>query len=139
MFERRLIQVIAAVGLVAALAGCGSAATSSASAPPADGGTFGTVADLRDAFTRAGGTCDNWKEAASPTFSAAQQGNCNYLTFSTYATDDDKQVYITYFRDYSAGGNNAILVGQNWLILGAADLIAEAESLLGGVVVDATR
>jgi len=138
MIKSRAIEIASIAVLTVALAGCAPAIPPSAPAPAADGSTYGTVADLRDAFTSAGGVCKKWEDLASPSFSAAQQGTCDYLSFSTYASEADKQEYVTYFKDFSGGGHNAILVGQNWIIFGADDDVAEAESLLGGVIVNAT-
>jgi hypothetical protein len=133
----RIVALVSTAVLLAALAGCASSSGEvAATAPEADGGTFGTVEALKDAFASAGGSCDNWATDDTPSLTAAQAGSCGGLSFFTYVSESDKQEYVTYFRNFSDDGPNSILIGENWIVLGTTDKISQASKYLGGVVQD---
>lgn len=124
------------------LAGCAAATepptpTKTADAPPADGGTFGSIDNLVDAFVAAGGDCAGWNQTNVITL-AAESGDCDDNTvLSTYASQADKDEVIANHKALMEMiGGGTLLVGGNWILndKNAGDY----QEKLGGTIVDTT-
>ncbi|MCC3299780.1 hypothetical protein [Arthrobacter caoxuetaonis] len=135
--------VFAAGSLV--LTGCGGSSADTTSglapepsetAPPANGGTYATVVELKDAFVEAGGECPAFDQDNAVTL-AAESADCSdsavlstFLSSSTIdqLIQDNKEVFADI--DFEM---NPWLVGENWVI--NAPGAAELREKLGGTVV----
>jgi hypothetical protein len=140
-----LVLTAGAVALSAGLTGC-SIARDTAHAKPAapvsqDGGSYGTVIALRDAFKKAGATCTAWAEDPSQAMpKSAQSGECDDWSLGTYASQSDKQWFVSYVQNQSAQAGDSdptgLLVGKNWIIYGRESKIAQMQPLFGGTEMD---
>lgn len=140
----------AAVSIVV-LSGCGSSAQSDSSAseettptptptvttPPADGGSFSSLADFQQAYIAAGGDCSGLDFANSITL-AAESGNCNDQTvISTYISSADVSELIQKNKALNealdSDSDTVWLTGQNW-VLNSPDAAAMQEKMGGRLV-----
>lgn len=131
----RSVVAAAALALSLTLAGCGSDNNAFAlkdSAPPADGGSYGTIEDLKEAAVEAGVDCPDWDLHNKATY-ASSSGSCSdSIGLATYASESqmDKQL-----EAWKVIGEMIVLerlVGKNWTID-----VADPEALqkkLGGTV-----
>lgn len=137
--------IILASTLALVLGGCSAAPvaapvaapTTSAPTPPANGGTYGSVQELKDAFVEAGGICDSWDQSNHVT-KAAESGSCSdQNVMSTYLSKEDITSMISSIKalneevDYESDA--VWLTGENWVINDPA--AAELRGKLGGVLV----
>lgn len=112
------MKKLLALGAIALmLSGCSAGpksmeASGSAATYPS---TYRSVEELRDAFVRAGGSCDHW-EQDNVVKAAAESGRCsesNVLSIYTSKAEVDRAVQL--FK--SLGSIDAkLLVGENWII-----------------------
>lgn len=126
----KIARAVPALSTLAAaavlLAGCGG--------PPADGGSYNTATELKDAFVKAGGQCDEWKPDSDPPFADATAGSCgrpgsdDYLLY-VFADKKDRNFIVTKMADVGV----AAVAGLNWMILGSDE--AAAHKLLGGELI----
>ncbi|MFC7847081.1 hypothetical protein ACFUTU_01245 [Arthrobacter sp. NPDC057388] len=138
------LLILAAFSL-AVLNGCASAEPSTSvvqsitatPTPPADGGSFSTLAELQEAYVAAGGDCGNLDQANNVKL-AAESGNCNDQTvISTYISTADVSQVIQNVKalneEIDFQSDDVWLTGQNWIINGpdAADM----QEKLGGRLV----
>lgn len=150
MISKGIACAVLLAGAIA-LSGCGSstaatapAATSATAtstptvtAPPADGGTFSTVAALKAAYVKAGGACPEFSQTNRVTL-AAESADCSKDTvLSTYVSSSDISQLIQNVKKLNAEvkstGGNSWLVGENWVINSPA--AAKMQEKLGGKVV----
>ncbi|MET1155083.1 hypothetical protein [Arthrobacter sp.] len=104
MKHARSLTVAAAAAVALLLSGCGG--------PPADGGSFANVTELKDAFVKAGGTCDNWS-THNKSILAATAGSCgDKYAFAVYDDMDNMATWVDTNRVMKLGG----VVGKNWTI-----------------------
>lgn len=123
--KRPALALLAVAGL--ALTGCDGQ-------PPA---TYDGAEALRDAYVKAGGTCDNWAQE-NKIGGAAQSGSCDSsVVVSTYLTKDAVQQRVADTKDSWVGQlGGSWLVGENWIINPGKGVDVEAlRSKLGGTVV----
>jgi uncharacterized protein YgiB involved in biofilm formation len=112
-----------AFGVAAALllTGCGG--------PPADGGSYKNVTELKDAFVKAGGTCDGW-EAHNKTILATTSGRCGTkFALGVFADPENMALQVSTFESVHV----LAAVGKNWIISGLD--AASAHDKLGGELV----
>lgn len=111
----------AAVAAILLLTGCGSSV-------PADGGSYKTATDLKDAFVKAGGQCDNW-DNHNKTILAATSGQCGKkFALSVFDDTENFELQVSTMRPF---GN--LVIGKNWVISGLE--AASVHKLLGGELV----
>lgn len=131
---------LAAVSVVL-LSGCAgapeSASSPTATTPPADGGTYSTVADLKDAYVAAGGDCPSFSQGNEVKL-AAESGECGTNTvLSTYVSNSDVSQVIqnakTFWEKLDLTDDSTWLVGQNWII--NSHQSADVRGKLGGKLV----
>ncbi|MGK3708925.1 hypothetical protein [Arthrobacter sp. IK3] len=134
--------VFAASSLV--LTGCGSSADTtsgqapepSETAPPANGGTYATVEELKDAFVEAGGSCPEFSQNNGVTL-AAESADCSgSVVLSTFLSSSSIDQLIQNNKEMFADIDielNSWLVGENWVI-NAPDA-EDLREKLGGTVV----
>jgi hypothetical protein len=115
--------------------------TSAAAPIQQDGGSYGTVIALRDAWIKAGAKCGGWTEDPDQVMpKAAQSGECGDWSLGTYATQSDKQWFVHYVQNQAAADGDddptALLVGKNWIVYGPQSEVAEMQPKFGGTEVD---
>lgn len=111
--------------------------TPTESAPPADGGSFSSLADLQEAYVAAGGECSQWVQGNRVTL-AAESGDCDGDTvLSTFISSDQIAELIQSNKDLhkelEMESDSVWLVGQNWVI-NSPDAV-EIQEELGGQLV----
>lgn len=88
--------------------------------PPADGGTYSTVAALRSAYVKAGGACPDFKQTNKITLAAESAECASDTVISTYLSSGDISQLIQNVKklnvDLKSSGGNSWLVGENWVI-----------------------
>lgn len=120
-------KLLAAVAIAAVLlSGCASQAepapAGTPTLPPADGGSYSTVLELKDAFVAAGGSCSEFDQTNAVKL-AAESGKCgSEVVLSTYLSSDDVSQVIQNVKELNDDLNfqdGAVwLAGQNWIING---------------------
>lgn len=107
------------------LAGC---------SPDESGGTYEDVTELRDAFVRAGGECEDWTQS-NEILGASQSGECGTdAVLSVYLNQQAVQDRIAETKDSIFGSSGAEwLAGENWII--NAPNVKGLQSSLGGQIV----
>jgi hypothetical protein len=89
--------------------------------PPADGGTYASLADLRDAYVQAGGECPDLDQT-NKVRRSAESGVCtDDRILSTYLTSDDLAYVVNnvkglYQGTNTEGSGGTWLVGKNWIL-----------------------
>lgn len=127
-------SVVVMTGLVTAVAvtGCsGPWGTSPGAAPPADGGTFETLEDLRVAVERAGFQCPNL-ELASHAKYASTSGYCGEIGMALYPNETSLDAQLAMRTPQT---QTAVNVGKNWTVTTAAP--DQVKKWLGGAIVPA--
>lgn len=118
------------------LAGCSGAPSenSGPATPPADGGQYGSVVDLRDAFVAAGGSCDDWDQT-NQVANAAESGSCSSTTvLSTYTSESSRDEVVAAVKEIGkVVGGSSQLVGVNWIV-NSPDA-SDVRDKLGGTLV----
>ena len=120
-----------ATALVAlSLAAC---STSEVTPPPADGGTFGTIDDLKEAVESAGLVCPELVLDTPPAKFASSSGSCGeFLSLATYSSDMYLQSQLDFARP---AGQRSINVGKNWTVVSEDPALIQKH--LGGTVLHA--
>lgn len=123
--------VLASAVLGATLTACGGSSDSGES----DSGPFGTfksVEALRSAYVDAGGNCDDW-DNNDRLEAATESGDCgDSIVLSIYANKSGARDAAEALLD--ATGQDAVLVGANWIVNTTDDLDKLAATLGGEVV-----
>lgn len=143
MNKRGILTTIVLTGMMA-LSGCGSSSSVSPSPtptetrPPADGGTYGTVAELKDAFVEAGGSCPEFNQTNRVKLAAESAECSSKAVLSTYLSSSDISQLIQTNKELneqlkSTVKGNSWLVGQNWVI--NSPEATQLREKLGGKVV----
>lgn len=117
----------AAAIIAVSLASC---STSELTPPPADGGTFETIEDLKDAVESAGLRCPELVLDTPPAKYASASGSCGeFLFLATYSND----MYLEQQLDFAkSAGQRAINVGKNWTVVSEDPKLIQKK--LGGTV-----
>jgi hypothetical protein len=106
-------RVLVAGAILLLLTGC-SASSAKTAKPAAPKATYATVTALRDAFVKAGGSCDDWNETDVVTV-AAQSGDCSDSTvLSIYVSQTSRDQIVNFAK--TSGVAAHLLVGKNWII-----------------------
>jgi hypothetical protein len=120
---RLITSIIAACGIALTASACG------ASAPPADGGSFANVTELKDALVKAGGKCDDWEEHNKSVL-AETSGNCGgKFALGVYSNLKNRDLWV----DTAKKLKTDAVAGKNWTISGLE--AAEVHKLLGGELI----
>lgn len=123
---------IAGALVAAGLSGCISPET----VDPAEGLTYGSVDDLREAYEAAGGDCSSWEQANQVT-AAAESGMCDSNTvLSIYTSTSDRDGVVAGIRSFGDVLSISLLVGANWII-NSPDA-SDVRDSLGGTLVTTT-
>lgn len=126
---KKLVTVLACTAM---LAGCSSISPTPDQPDYPD--TYRSVEELRDAFVRAGGACDEWEQSNRVT-AASESGTCSDSNvLSVYSSQDDRDQVVDSLREFSTtiGGMN-LLVGENWIVNDPA--VKNLDPAMGGVLV----
>jgi len=109
------------------LASCSS---SDATPPPADGGTFETINELKEAVESAGLACPELVLDKPPSKFAESSGNCGeFISLAIYSDDAYLQSQLDFWRP---AGQRSVNVGKNWTV--ASDDPTRIQKSLGGTV-----
>lgn len=128
---RRVVVVTGTVAFLA-LTGCsGPWGSSPKSAPPADGGTFESLEDLRVAVERAGFQCPEL-ELANHAKYASTSGYCGEIGMALYPNDASLDAQLGMRTPQT---QTAVNVGKNWTVTTAAP--DQVQKWLGGTIVPA--
>jgi hypothetical protein len=120
----------AALVLSVGMAGCsGSESSTSDVTPPADGGTFATIDDLKEAVESAGLVCPELVLHNHAKYSASS-GTCSEnISLAVYSNDASLQWQLDLWKPI---GQSAINVGKNWTVVSADP--KRIQTKLGGTV-----
>lgn len=103
---RSLMLPAMALGAALLLSACGG--------PPADGGSYKTATELKDALVKAGISCDDWDPHNKSTL-ADTSGSCgDHYAISVY---DDMENLAMWVETNKALKTNGV-AGKNWTISG---------------------
>ncbi|PNI09514.1 hypothetical protein CXX84_04480 [Arthrobacter sp. AFG7.2] len=109
---KRVVEVIAAAIIAASLASCSA---SEATPPPADGGTFQTIEELKVAVNSAGLPCTDMVLDKPPSKFAAESATCGEFTsLALYSDDLHLQSQLDFLRP---SGQRAVNIGKNWTVI----------------------
>lgn len=142
--------IIGAALSVLLLAGCSgggesgesTASTGTAETTPLDR-EFGSLAELRVALVASGLSCPEWTQENLVAV-AAESGACSDSTvLATYATQSDRDTAVSNARAMGRMMSSASidtpaaasLFGKNWSLRAHADVVAEVQKKMGGIVV----
>lgn len=101
--------------------------------------TYDNASDLKDAFVKAGGSCDQWKQTNKVQI-ASQSGECGTSTvLSVYLSSDavERRIEATKSSIFGSTGDDW-LVGENWIV-NSPDARQYQEKLGGRIVSFASR
>lgn len=111
---------LAALALSVSLSGCGGsenfAAPVQETKPPADGGSYGTVEDLRDAAMKAGLDCPNWDKHNKAIYAASSASCSDSIGFATYTGEAQLNKQLSAWKTLGDLVELERLVGVNWTI-----------------------
>lgn len=97
---------------------------------PADGGTYETLDDLKEAVESAGLLCPELVVDRPPSKFSAASGNCSEdLSLAVYSTDASLESQLEFWRPV---GQRSINVGKNWTVVTADPKLIQKK--LGGAV-----
>lgn len=132
---RSRLTVALSVGLALALVGCAS--------PPADGGRYSSLVDLKAAFIKAGFSCHDWVHD-NAVEAAKDSGTCgDDVVLSTYSGPDavDEQVSMVRTLNETLGitkdKEGGWLIGRNWIV--NAPHLKQLQEKLGGEIASTIR
>ena len=122
MIRKRLLG---AAGLVLVIVGC-------AAESPADGGSYGSTTELRDAIVKAGWTCAEWDEH-NKTETAIGSGTCDdNLVLAIYSSEADREAQVDIYKMLGEYVSMEVLIGRNWTA--HADGLDELQKSMGGSI-----
>ena len=133
---KTLAACAAALALSVSATGCGGSenfvTAGQQEALSADGGSYGTIEELRDAAEKAGLECPDWDLHNKATYAASSASCSNSIGLATYTSDSqlDKQL-----EAWKVVGEMIVLerlVGENWTI--DTDDPEALQKKLGGTV-----
>lgn len=76
---------------------------------------YRSVEELRDAFVKAGGECENWEQTNKVRL-ATESGTCSTSNvLSIYSSRNAVDEAVQVFKSLGAGGQS-LLIGENWII-----------------------
>ncbi|WP_454810579.1 hypothetical protein [Paenarthrobacter nitroguajacolicus] len=106
--------------------------TPTKSKPPASGGTFGTITELRDAAVEGGEVCPTWDEHNRVTL-ASSSASCNdSLVMAIYASESSKDKQLAVWKEFGSMVEMSVLVGENWTV--STKNAASLQKVMGGTV-----
>lgn len=104
--------------------------------PPADGGKYASVVELRDAMVKAGLDCARWDEHDSMMDSASSADCSENIVLATYSSWADKEKQMDRYRAIGKSMEITVLVGTNWTI--NSPLADKVKDKLGGYLFKTT-
>ena len=121
---------VAALWLSVVMTGCsGSGSSTPDVAPPADGGTFETIDDLKAAVESAGLVCPELVLHNHAKYSSSS-GSCSEdISLAVYSNDASLEWQLDVWRPI---GQSSINVGRNWTVTSADP--KRIQTKLGGTV-----
>lgn len=123
----RLALSVATAIIALSVASC---STSEVPPPPADGGTFETIDDLRAAVESAGLVCPELVLDTPPAKFASSSGHCGEFTsLATYSSDRYLQLELDFAKK---AGQRSINVGRNWTVVSEDPKLIQKR--LGGTI-----
>lgn len=139
-------RVVVAVALLSLVTACGGGGDSEGEAAPKPASqknvSYDSVVGLRDAYVKAGGSCDGWQQTDKIS-SALESGECGTDTvLSIYVDRDEAKAAADNLVSIASelGGQEAsVLVGPNWVVNNDADSdgLLPYKRKLGGTIVTA--
>ena len=103
---------------VVALAGCG--------VPPADGGTYKSATQVKNALLESGGICEQW-DPHNKIILASSSGSCGKdLIIGVYNDAQNFEQQKSFRKEL----NLQPLIGKNWIVSGTR--AADVQKLIGG-------
>lgn len=77
--------------------------------------TYRSVEELKDAFVKAGGTCDNWNQSNQVVL-ANESGTCSdQNVLSIYASESAVDEALEAYKSLGST-DSTLLIGENWII-----------------------
>jgi hypothetical protein len=133
MMKLTATAVMVGAAVVLTLTAC-SSSTPATTKTPVKNVSYSSVADLRDAFVKAGGACDSGVQD-NVVGGAAESGTCDEETvLSTYLSTDSRDTVVDNVKTIGAGMVDVtMLVGKNWIVNSPDAAKVKAE--LGGTMV----
>lgn len=125
--KKTLAIISISTALITALSGC--------TQPPASGGKFSSIDELKTAYIKAGGSCPSWKQSNVIT-SALQSGDCDSSSvLSLYGSADaaTSSAMITKNGMVKMGMSPHLLVGENWVI--NSPQVESLQTKMGGLLI----
>ena len=123
----RLTLGTATAIIALSLAAC---STSAATPPPADGGTFETIDDLKEAVESAGLVCPELVLDTPPSKFSTSSGNCGeFISLAIYSDDMYLESQLDWWRP---AGQRSVNVGKNWTVVSEDPKLLQKD--LGGTV-----
>lgn len=104
--------------------------------PPADGGKYASVVELRDAMVKAGLNCPHWDEHDGMMDSASSADCSENIVLATYSSWEDREKQMNRYRAMGESLDVTVLVGTNWTI--NSPLAEKVKDKLGGYVFKST-
>lgn len=116
----------AAAILAVSLTSCSSSDVT----PPADGGAYETLDDLKEAVESTGLLCPELVLDRPPSKFSASSGSCSEdLSLAVYSTDASLEAQLEFWRPV---GQRSVNVGKNWTVVTADPNLIQKK--LGGTV-----
>lgn len=104
--------------------------------PPADGGKYASVVELRDAMVKAGLDCPRWDEHDLMMDSASSADCSENIVLATYSSWADREKQMDRYRAIGKSMEITVLVGTNWTI--NSPLADKVKDKLGGYLFKTT-
>jgi hypothetical protein len=106
------------------------------SKPPADGGKYASVVELRDAMVKAGLACPQWREHDVNIIFASSADCSENTLIATYSSWTDLNKQMNSYRAMGESMEMTVLVGVNWTI--DSPLADKVQDKLGGYIYRST-
>lgn len=104
--------------------------------PPADGGKYASVVELRDAMVRAGLDCPRWHEHDLMMDSASSADRSENIVLATYSSWADRDKQMGTYHAIGESMEITVLLGTNWTI--NSPLADKVKGRLGGYLFKTT-
>lgn len=102
--------------------------------PPADGGTYGSVGELKDVAVEAGMECAFWDESNHVTL-ALGSGTCSDdSVLAIYLNEMDVAEQIDVWKQFGDMVEMEVLVGANWTINPSNSNAEDLQKVMGGSI-----
>jgi len=106
--------------------------TPTKSKPPASGGTYGTITELRDVAVEGGEACPAWDEHNKVTLASSSASCSSSLVMAIYASESSKDKQLAVWKEFGSLVEMTVLVGENWTV--STKNAATLQKVMGGTV-----